>query len=60
MVYHHYINQQKLKNIPDTGGYPFIGVAFKLMNQSDYGKKLYIRFHHYSFRQMPFRIYSLM
>jgi len=60
MVYHQYINLQKLKNISDTGGYPFIGTAFELMNRSDYGKKLYIRFYHYSFRQVLFRIYGLI
>lgn len=35
-AYNQYTIRQKLKNIPDAGGYPFIGMAFMLMNMSEY------------------------
>ncbi|XP_011871719.1 PREDICTED: cytochrome P450 4C1-like [Vollenhovia emeryi] len=36
IVYHQYVIRQKLKKIPQTGGYPFIGIIYELMNLSDY------------------------
>ncbi|XP_011700815.1 PREDICTED: cytochrome P450 4C1-like [Wasmannia auropunctata] len=36
IVHKQYVIRQKLKNVPDCGGYPFIGLVFKLINLSEY------------------------
>ncbi|KAL0132769.1 hypothetical protein PUN28_000480 [Cardiocondyla obscurior] len=36
IVRRQYVIRQKIKNIPHTGGYPFIGVIFRIMSMSDY------------------------
>jgi len=40
-IYRQYIIRQKLKNFPQTSGYPFIGMALEFMNMRDYGKEFY-------------------
>ncbi|XP_036143422.1 uncharacterized protein LOC105832054 [Monomorium pharaonis] len=36
IVHHEYVLRQKLKNIPQTGGYPLIGMTFEQITLSEY------------------------
>lgn len=40
-VYRYYVIRRKLRNIPQLDSIPFIGDAFLLMKQTEYGKNFY-------------------
>ncbi|XP_036142747.1 cytochrome P450 4C1 [Monomorium pharaonis] len=42
IVYHEYVLRQKLKNIPQTGGYPFIGLTFEQIRLSEYERIIWL------------------
>ncbi|XP_036143421.1 uncharacterized protein LOC105839490 [Monomorium pharaonis] len=45
IVHRQYVLRQKLKHIPQTGGYPFIGMKFEIMKLSHYERmKWFLRF----------------